>query len=190
MPFRVGRRADLSLCLSRNSVSCLHAEFFTEGSALFLRDLQSTNGTYVNGNRVNGEIELREADLVQFADMPFRVGRQLSDFDSRTVQEDMCDWALGLLQFDKLLTGRALIPYFQPVIDLRNEQTVAYEILSRSRLLGMENPPAMFHAAAQLGMEVELSRVMRIEGVRTSALFPNHRTSLLIRTPRSWPATD
>lgn len=171
MPFRVGRRTDLSLCLYRNSVSCLHAEFCTQGSSLFLTDLQSTNGTYRNGDRVNGQVEIREDDLIQFADMPFRVGRQLSEFDSRTIPEDVCDRALGLVQFDKLLSQRALVPYFQPLVDLRDKHTVAYEILNRSRLIGLQTPAAMFHAAAQLGLEVELSRMMRIEGVRTSAMF-------------------
>lgn len=171
MPFRVGRRTDLSLCLYQNSVSSLHAEFCIEGSALFLRDLQSTNGTFVNGDRVNGQVEVREDDLIQFADMPFRVGRQDSEFESRTVPEDVCDRALGLVQFDKLLSQRALVPYFQPLVDLATRQVVAYEVLNRSRLVGLQTPAAMFHAAAQLGMEVELSRMMRIEGVRTSMMF-------------------
>jgi EAL domain-containing protein (putative c-di-GMP-specific phosphodiesterase class I) len=172
MPFRVGRRTDLSLCLSRQAVSSTHAEFFTDGGALFVRDLQSTNGTYVNGDRVNGQAELDHEDMVQFADMPFRVGRQSNELDSRTMQQDFCDRALGLVQFDKLLTERAVLSYFQPVVELANEQTIAYEILSRSRLVGLETPLAMFDAAAQLNMEIELSRAMRIEGVHTSAMFP------------------
>ncbi len=172
-PFRVGRRTDLSLCLSRPSVSSLHAEFVTEGNALLIRDLQSTNGTYLNGDRVCEPVEVRHDDMIQFADMPFRVGGQLSDVDSRTMQEDVCDRALGLVQFDKLINERAVVSHFQPVVDMRSGETIAYEILSRSRLVGLETPAAMFHAAAQLDMEVALSRVMRIEGVHTSALFPD-----------------
>jgi EAL domain-containing protein (putative c-di-GMP-specific phosphodiesterase class I) len=172
MPFYVGRRSDLSLSLARRSISSLHAEFVVEGGALFLRDLHSTNGTYVNGDRISERIEVRADDLIQFADMPFRLGWQSRESDSRTIQEDVCDRALGLVQFDKLLNERALISYFQPVIDLRDNRTIAYEILSRSRLVGLETPAAMFYTATQLNMEVELSRLMRIEGVRTSAMFP------------------
>jgi EAL domain-containing protein (putative c-di-GMP-specific phosphodiesterase class I) len=172
MPFRIGRRTDLSLCLSRRSVSSLHAEFYTAGDALILRDLQSTNGTFVNGDRVADQVQVENEDLIQFADMPFRLGLQSREFDSRTMQEDVCDRALGLVQFDKLVNERALVAYFQPVIDLHDNQTIAYEILSRSRLVGLETPAAMFYTATQLNMEVELSRLMRIEGVRTSAMFP------------------
>lgn len=173
MPFRVGRRTDLSLCLSRQAVSSVHAEFYVEENILFVRDLQSTNGTYVNGDRVSRPVEVHRDDLIQFADMPFRLGRQSTELDSRTMQEDVCDRAMGLVQFDKLLNDRAVLSYFQPVVELRDNQTVAYEILSRSRLVGLEYPAAMFDAAAQMNMEIELSRVMRIEGVRTSALFPD-----------------
>ncbi len=140
LPFRVGRRTELSLSLPRPSVSSLHAEFFAEGESLFLRDLQSTNGTYVNGDRVEGAIEVHHDDLIQFADMPFRLGHRSDEFDSRTVQEDVCDRALGLVQFDKLISERALLAYFQPLVQLSDNQTVAYEILSRSRLVGLDTP--------------------------------------------------
>ncbi len=172
MPFRVGRRTDLSLCLSRPSVSNLHAEFVIEGNSLVLLDLQSTNGTYVNGDRIGDRIEVHHDDMIQFADMPFRLGQQSSNLDSRTMVEDVCDRALGLVQFEKLIDERAVVAFFQPIVELGDNHTVAYEVLSRSRLVGLETPAAMFRAAAQLNAEVELSRAMRIEGIRTSAMFP------------------
>jgi len=171
-PFQVGRRTDLALCLARRSVSSLHAEFVVEDGVLFLRDLGSTNGTYVNGDRISQRVELHQGDLIQFADLPFRLGCQSKESDSRTLHEDVCDRALGFVQFDKLLHERAIVSYFQPIIDLRDQRTIAYEILSRSRLIGLETPAAMFYTAAQLNLEHELSRLMRIEGVRTSTMFP------------------
>jgi len=135
MPFNVGRRTDLALCLARRSISTVHAEFFIEAGVLFLRDLHSTNGTYVNGHRVLEPVEVNQNDLIQFADMPFRLGLQSGESDSRTIPEDVCDQALGLVQFDKLLNERAIVSYFQPVINLHDERTIAYEVLSRSRLV-------------------------------------------------------
>ncbi len=190
MPFRVGRRTDLSLCLSRNSVSSLHAEFVIEGGALLLRDLQSTNGTYVNGERISGQVEIHAEDLIQFADMPFRVSQHSGDFDTRTVHEEISERALGLVQFDKLVTERALVSFFQPVVRLADREMIGYEILSRSRLVGLETPLAMFQAASQFNKEVELSRLMRIEGVRTSRALPRaRRTSSSIHTPWNWKKT-
>jgi EAL domain-containing protein (putative c-di-GMP-specific phosphodiesterase class I) len=171
-PFQVGRRPDLALCLARRSVSNLHAEFTVEEGALFVRDLRSTNGTYVNGERISERVEVHQDDLIQFADMPFRLGCESTKSDSRTQQEDVCDRALGFVQFDKLLNERAIVSYFQPIIDLCDNRTIAYEVLSRSRLVGLETPAARFYTAAQLNLEHELSRLMRIEGVRTSTMFP------------------
>ncbi len=172
MPFQIGRRTDLTLCLARRSVSSVHAEFLMEDGVLFLRDLQSTNGTYVNGDRIFDRVEVHQGDLIQFADMPFRLVCKSGEADSRTLPEDVTDRALGFVQFDKLLHERAIVSYFQPIIDFRDGNTIAYEILSRSRLIGLETPAAMFYTAAQLNMEHELSRLMRIEGVRTSSMFP------------------
>ena len=172
MPFSVGRRSDLPLCLGRQTVSSCHAEFFIDGNALYLRDLNSRNGTYVNGERLVAPVEVRHEDLIQFADMPFRLSQHSAEADSRTINEDMCDLALGLVQFEKLFTERAIVPFFQPVIDLTTLETIGYEILSRSQLVGLETPAAMFNAAAQLNQEVELSLVMRSEGVRASVMFP------------------
>ncbi len=171
-PLRVGRRSDVALCLQRPTISGHHAELFSSDDGLFVRDLGSTNGTYVNGGRVEDQAELQDDDLVQFADMPFRVRRTVANASSQTICEDVCDRALALVQFDKLLTEHAVIPYFQPVVNIRTREILGYEILGRSRLVGLETPHAMFQAAAQLNLEVELSTIMRLEGIRASCEFP------------------
>ena len=61
------------LSLPFKTISSLHAEIVESGPSLVLRDLGSTNGTFVDGLRVNDELPLAQNDLVQFADVPFRV---------------------------------------------------------------------------------------------------------------------
>jgi EAL domain-containing protein (putative c-di-GMP-specific phosphodiesterase class I) len=168
-PFRVGRRADVSLSLSYKTISSLHAEIVESEAGPVLRDLGSTNGTFVNGLRVKGELPLAQNDLVQFADVPFRVRRQSSETGGMTVATRVCDYALALVQFDQLMTDRAVIPAFQPIVDLRSGQTVGYEALGRSSVYGLEMPDAMFQAASQLDLQVELSRMFRWEAVRASS---------------------
>ena len=53
-PFQVGRRAGLSFCIPSQTVSNVHAEFLEREGTLVLRDLGSTNGTYVNGEKISG----------------------------------------------------------------------------------------------------------------------------------------
>jgi len=84
-----------------------------------------------------------------------------------TLSEDVGGIVLAYTQFDKLLSEPAVIPHFQPIVRLEDSRRVGYEVLARSRLPGLETPAQMFRVAAELGLERELSRLMRREGIRT-----------------------
>jgi len=170
-PFTIGRSPEASLCLPFRTISSRHAEIVTCGGSLLLRDLGSTNGTYVSGQRVHQDVELRQDDLIQFADVPLRLRRQASDLHSATLQEDVYDQALALVQFDKLMSGRQVTPYYQPIVDLLSEDTIGYEVLGRSPLYGIETPSAMFRAASKLNLEAQLSSMLRWEGILQSSTF-------------------
>ncbi|MGO9109899.1 MAG: EAL domain-containing protein [Thermoguttaceae bacterium] len=167
-PFLIGRRQDLPMSLSCKTVSTLHAEISEVGRALVIRDLGSTNGTYVNGCRLKEPVALAEDDLVQFANLPFRVRMQSTEDSPNTVHESACDRALALVLFDKLMTEHAVTPFLQPIVALKDHKTVAYEVLARSRLFGLEMPKDMFGVAQKLNLEVELSTMLRWEGVRVT----------------------
>ncbi|MBI3862186.1 MAG: EAL domain-containing protein [Planctomycetia bacterium] len=161
LPFRVGRKSGLSLTLPRNTVSGLHAEFFEQNHALWIQDLSSTNGTFVNGDRLTSPRQLHDNDLVQFADTPFRLNRGESNHPSHTRSQNACDQALALVQMDRLFAGKGVIPHYQPIIDLRTNAVVAFEVLARSRLVGLETPEFMFNTAAHLGLTTALSEELR-----------------------------
>ena len=63
-PFTIGRQPELHLTLSCTSVSSRHAELVSGGESLWVRDLKSTNGTYVNGNPVQAATEVKEGELL------------------------------------------------------------------------------------------------------------------------------
>jgi EAL domain-containing protein (putative c-di-GMP-specific phosphodiesterase class I) len=167
LPFVVGRREDAALTLNCKTVSSVHAEITEAGGSLVLRDLGSTNGTYVNGRRIAEPVGLQQNDIVQFANMAFRVRRQTAQESPRTVTEASCDRALALAQFDRLMADHAVTPQFQPIVTMATRETMAYEVLARSRLFGLEMPKDMFHVAVQLNLEIELSTMLRWEGVQT-----------------------
>ena len=141
-----------------------------------LRDLDSTNGTYVNGTRIKGQVEIQAGDLIQFADVAMRLRLQGARQDSCTLAEDVYDQALALVQLDKLLSERAVTPYYQPIIELKTRRVIGQEVLGRSRLLGIESPLAMFRAASKMNLEVPLSQMLRWEGIRQAERFatPQH----------------
>ena len=176
VPFSVGRRPGCSLQLNYKTISGNHAELRLENDQLWVIDLTSTNGTYVNGRRITEPTPLREEDLLQFADLAFRVKSEKRSTTCQTMQEDMCDRALALVQFDRLMENRLVTPYYQPIVDIKTGQFRGYEVLARSRLFGLEACAAMFDAASRLNMEVELSRMLRWEGVREGLNLPAQST--------------
>jgi len=170
-PFQIGRRSGLSLTLPRQTISGLHAELFEKDQRLFVRDMGSKNGTFVNGQRLTDECELQNNDLVQFADAPFRVTFNQADVPSETRCKDACDEALAIVQFEGLLSGTSLSAHFQPIVKLKTGGLFAFESLARSRLIGLETPEFMFNAAAQLGATMKLSREMRRVSVEACEHF-------------------
>lgn len=70
----VGREDGLPIALvGETTVSRRHAELLRSGDRLTVKDLGSTNGTFVNGVRVDSEATLRIGDTIQFGSARFRV---------------------------------------------------------------------------------------------------------------------
>lgn len=64
--FTVGRLPESSIPLNDANVSRRHAEFRAAGRNFVIADLGSTNGTKVNGIRVDGEQTLHDGDIISF----------------------------------------------------------------------------------------------------------------------------
>jgi len=62
---RVGRGADSHIVLEGDSVSRNHASFERRANVWVVVDARSTNGTYVNEDQIQGEVELRNADRIK-----------------------------------------------------------------------------------------------------------------------------
>lgn len=172
LPFSVGRKSGNSLQLNSRAVSSQHAELNIRDGKLILSDLQSTNGTFVNGQRVTSPVVVKSDDLVQFADLAFRIRCDDHATASNTISEDVCDQALALVQFDRMMETRMVTPFFQAVVDMTDLSVKGFEVLARSRMFGLETSAAMFSAASRLNMEVELSQMLRWEGIREALSLP------------------
>ena len=170
--FIIGRKPEASLCIPSPTVSREHAELTVVDRELLLRDLGSTNGTYVNGVRIQQPCTVGHSDLLQFGQVVFRVVQQNTDSGPQTIQDDSCDRALAPIQFDQLMTQRAVSPHFQPIVAMGDRGVLGYEVLARSRFFGLKDPHSMFAAARVLNLEGELSRIFREEGIRNGQILP------------------
>ncbi len=180
-PFRIGRLPDSTLPISSQAVSKQHAELTVEGDTLWVRDMGSTNGTFVNGRRIAQPTSLAMGDLLQLANVLFRISRKRASSVMLTVQENAGDWAALLCQYDQLMNLRAVEPHFQPIIDLANRDLLGYEALARSKLPGLQQPLQMFAVAQKFADERALSELMRSEAVRRAASL-SERCLLFVNT--------
>ena len=63
-PLTIGRAPDVELVLTDAEVSRRHARLETHGKYVYVRDLESSNGTFLNGRRISSAIEIRPGDEI------------------------------------------------------------------------------------------------------------------------------
>lgn len=69
----VGRGADADVHITSDAVSRVHALIWQEGGFAWVCDLGSSNGTHVNGTRVDDPVHIVAGDLLTFGDTRFTV---------------------------------------------------------------------------------------------------------------------
>ena len=67
----LGRSRDADARVEADSISRRHALLWREGGRIWLTDLGSANGTYVNGEVITEVTEVVAADVIGLADMSF-----------------------------------------------------------------------------------------------------------------------
>jgi hypothetical protein len=71
-PLVIGRAPSSGLMLAAHEVSRAHCRIASVGEAVSIADLESTNGTFVNGKRIVGTVDWPQGVAVQIG--PFRLG--------------------------------------------------------------------------------------------------------------------
>ena len=76
VPCRFGREDGELTFPSDDSVSTLHGEFQTAQGSVYILDLSSTNGTYLNDHllEANQKTVLQDDDLLEFGEQSFHIG--------------------------------------------------------------------------------------------------------------------
>ena len=82
--FTIGRGTENSLCIPATVVSRSHAEMIRVGDNYLLRDLGSTNGSFVNGKRITEQM-LNDGDTLRFGGNGPEVTFRLVEADSGAV---------------------------------------------------------------------------------------------------------
>jgi FHA domain len=68
----IGRSSDADVRIEDRYASGIHARVYSRGANYYVEDMNSTNGTFLNGGRLNGEAKLNDLDEVRIGDTEFR----------------------------------------------------------------------------------------------------------------------
>ena len=198
LPFRVGRGPGLGLTLSSPLASQRHAELYADGDQLKLRDLNSTNGTFLNGERLAAPQAIREGDILHFARFEYRLGRaDAEEAENLLVHTIAVSCELPEPMVDKsrilreMMRRQDVLSAFQPIVALSDETILGYEILGRGMVDGSEaSSSVLFNAAQLLDAEAELSRMFRVRSVRDCLALPGHYVFFINTHPSEIGGTE
>ncbi len=75
LPLLVGRSEEAKFRIQQDRVSRKHCEFFEQDGGVYLRDLGSTNGTFLNGELIetSAKVPLEPGAVVKIGSLEFRV---------------------------------------------------------------------------------------------------------------------
>jgi len=182
-PFQIGRQPGIGFTVPSGSVSRIHAEITTKDDHLVLRDNNSTNGTFVNRNRLQGEMMIQHGDVLHFADFEVRLIKEQAYQASEVTASRMTvvgmaalsdKMPVGVRELQELLDKKLIIPAFQPIVESDEKATIhAYEVLGRGNHPSLSrNPGPLFRIAESMGgLAICLSQLFREAGVATAATF-------------------
>jgi pSer/pThr/pTyr-binding forkhead associated (FHA) protein len=68
----IGRSSDADVRIEDRYASGIHARVYSRGANYYVEDMNSTNGTFLNGGRLNGEAKLNDLDEVRIGNTEFR----------------------------------------------------------------------------------------------------------------------
>ena len=69
----IGRKDGNSIVLLDQHVSGNHAEIIVRNNKVYLEDLHSTNGTFQNGKRISGKVQLSNKDEITIGKSIFKI---------------------------------------------------------------------------------------------------------------------
>jgi len=171
-PAEIGRHPECAITLNVERVSRRHARIDRGGDGrLQVTDLGSTNGTYLNGERLSGPAELVHGDVLHIGDQEYRLievdvddGPGLEDATRIGIATLPSDFPTQAREFNELLEQKRVCGFRQAIVHA-DGSPFGYELLGRATHPGLDaGPGPMFMLAEALGEQVRLSELLRRTG--------------------------
>jgi EAL domain-containing protein (putative c-di-GMP-specific phosphodiesterase class I) len=181
LPFRIGRSMSAQYIIYSRQVSKEHTEIYRSGGEYRIRDLGSTNGTFVNGQRVE-EAPLVNGDIIHVAHKELRFGCEslTQDPESTPCTTEPAVSKLppsvirGTQHLRELLNDQRARIVFQPIVELETGLVVGYETLGRGTHRELSpNPADLFGLAHHANLAADLSRMFRSLAIEEASYLPH-----------------
>ncbi|MGE5311365.1 MAG: FHA domain-containing protein, partial [Nitrospirota bacterium] len=95
LPCIIGRSGDADLTFSDSAISQRHARIEESRGEIWIEDLKSANGVYVNGQRIVEKTLLKSGDLIQMGRSHFQLATGPRQVAQQTLVLDSLDFKLG-----------------------------------------------------------------------------------------------
>lgn len=180
LPFRIGRSPAAHHIIYSRQVSKEHTEIYPAGRDFRIRDLGSTNGTFINGQRVN-DASLVNGDIIHVAHKELRFAYEPIDtplerdvFITEPAASKLPSSIIrGSQHLREMLSDHLGRTVFQPIVYLDTGKIMGYEVLGRGDHPELSTSPAeLFRLAGQCNLAVELSRMFRSVSVQDASRLP------------------
>ncbi len=118
----VGRDLSNDIPISDPEVSRRHARFFIQNDNAFVEDLGSTNGTFLNGERIDSPQQLRKGDVITFGESVVMA------YDKQVEEPDITDAHAPVAPTpEPEYVSRVPEPMYAPEEELYLEELAPYE---------------------------------------------------------------
>jgi pSer/pThr/pTyr-binding forkhead associated (FHA) protein len=91
----IGRSVQNNLVIQDTAASRFNSKILPDSGAFRLVDLESTNGTFLNGNRISESVVLNDGDEIQIGEHLFRVEISIPEPAAETIHEAIVELPLG-----------------------------------------------------------------------------------------------
>jgi EAL domain-containing protein (putative c-di-GMP-specific phosphodiesterase class I) len=183
-PFLIGRDNACNLTISSKNVSRRHAAIQQKADHLYLNDLHSVNGTFVNQLRLVEPAALRRGDVLRFGNTEFRVNHKMrrEPLSHKTIATSLTDIENTTgrfvdlsqeIRFLSMIKNAAVVTHFQPIVTLQEVTTIGYEVLGRGAYEGLpQDPRELLGIGKKLRKELELNELFRLKGLQLGSALP------------------
>ncbi|OTG76434.1 FHA domain-containing protein [Acinetobacter terrae] len=158
----VGRHQSADIVLQAGEISRKHAAFLLKDQGLWLQDLNSSNGTFVNDLQIEHETLLRQGDIIQFASLKFSVLEPVKDI-ARVVIES------AAVALEPVVTETEVVPASeQPSEAVAVSETAAAQAEEVSKTVAQQMNDQGMPELKERDSNVQLSR----DGMPTNVGVP------------------